>query len=153
MDIRFSLCLPRDEVSVPVVRHLCGDALTSLGVAQGCVSDIELALTEACTNVLKHAAGTHEDYEVAVEVDESKCAIRVVDTGRGFDTEAWPDDRDGFPLEGGRGIELMRALVDDLHFVSRPHEGTAVYLEKSLTLSEGSILGMVARAPDGSVVK
>jgi len=140
MHIRFTLHLPRDEASVPVVRHICRDALRCLGVARGCVDDIALAVTEACTNVLKHAAGTDDDYEVSVEVSDALCIIRVIDAGKGFDADAWPDEDAQYSAEGGRGIHLMRALVDDLKFVSKPESGTIVHLEKQLELQDGSIL-------------
>ena len=140
MELDFSLCLPRDEVSVPVVRHLCGFALRRLGVLDDCVGDIELAVTEACSNVLRHTAGTTDEYEVHVTIDECVCAIRVVDTGAGFDHESLAPDGAGPTAEGGRGIHLMRALVDHIHFVSKPESGTIVHLEKTLDCEEQSLL-------------
>ncbi|MFN2587938.1 MAG: ATP-binding protein [Actinomycetota bacterium] len=150
MEIHFSLCLPWDEESVPVVRHICRDALLELGVETECVGDVELAVTEACTNVLKHAAGTGDEYEVTVSVDEDDCAIRVVDSGIGFDPEAV--DRRAGPssgAEGGRGVFLMAALVDDLRFTSKPEVGTIVHLEKKLELRGDSVLRRL-RKPSGA---
>jgi serine/threonine-protein kinase RsbW len=141
MEIHFSLCLPRDEESVPVVRHICRDALLELGVGADCVGDVELAVTEACTNVLKHAAGTGDEYEVTVAVAEDDCVIRVIDSGIGFDHEA-VDREAGAPsgAESGRGVFLMAALVDDLRFTSKPEVGTVVHLEKKLELTENSVI-------------
>jgi serine/threonine-protein kinase RsbW len=144
MEITFTLCLPRDEASVPVVRHLCRDALLKLGVVDDCVSDIELAVTEACTNVLFHAAGTDEQYEVVVNVDEETCEIRVVDTGSGFDAGEVGHVTSSHTAESGRGVFLMRALVDNLDFVSEPEQGTIVRLVKSLTLEPGSMLKILS---------
>lgn len=149
MELDFSLCLPRDEVSVPVVRHLCGFALRRLGVAEDCVDDIELAVTEACSNVLRHTAGTTDEYEVHVTIDECVCAIRVVDTGAGFDHESLSPDRVAPTAEGGRGIHLMRALVDHIRFVSKPESGTIVHLEKTLDCDEQSLLRRLAMARSG----
>jgi serine/threonine-protein kinase RsbW len=146
MEIHFSVCLPRDEVSVPMVRHLCRDALLELGVRQECVGDVELAVTEACTNVLKHAAGTGDEYEVSVAVAEDDCVIRVVDSGAGFDHESV--DRataGGSGAESGRGVFLMAALVDELKFTSKPETGTVVHLEKKLQLEETSIIKRLRR--------
>ncbi|MEA2477578.1 MAG: serine/threonine-protein kinase RsbW [Actinomycetota bacterium] len=145
MVITFNLCLPRDELSVPVVRHLCRDALIELGVRDHCVSDVELAVTEACTNVVRHAAGTHDVYEVAVVMDPPTCSIKITDLGIGVDQgdlsrEAAAHD------EGGRGIFLMRALVDDLQFVSKPEQGTLVKLEKKLSFVEGAIAARLTTA-------
>lgn len=153
MEIAFKLSLPRDEVSVPVVRHISRDALLKLGVDPACVSDIEIAVTEACTNVLNHADGTDDLYEVTFEVNEELAHIRIIDTGRGFDEGQIELSADS--AESGRGIFLMKALVDDLKFVSEPEKGTVVHLVKKLHVEEDSILHMLAgrhRATDRAPV-
>lgn len=139
MKIAFTLCLPRDEASVPVVRHLLGGSLRKLGVSDGCVSDIELAMTEACTNVLRHAAGNDDAYEVAVQIEDTSCEIRVRDTGRGFDYKSLSGEVSG-SAESGRGIQLMESLVDSVAFESEPEDGTVVRLVKELEIAPGSPL-------------
>jgi serine/threonine-protein kinase RsbW len=158
MEITFKLCLPRDGASVPVVRHICRDSLLKLGVEDECVSDIELAVTEACTNVLHHAAGTDKQYEVHVDINEETCQIRIVDTGMGFEHAEVGHVRSSHSSESGRGVFLMRALVDDLDFVSEPEHGTVVRLVKSLSLKPDSMLKLLSfkektfirRVPEGS---
>lgn len=144
MVIAFSLSLPRDEASVPVVRRLCRSALNDLGVETSCVADIELAVTEACSNVLKHAQGTDDGYDVVVEIDDTDCTIRVIDSGGGFDHHSEGREEALAGAESGRGIHLMRALVDNVRFISRPEEGTVVHLEKELVLHDRSVLRRLA---------
>jgi serine/threonine-protein kinase RsbW len=144
VNIVFSLNLPRDQASVPVVRTISRTALLGLGVAEGCVSDIEVALSEACTNVLKHVEGTDEAYEVTVEVNEKICQIKVIDTGSGFDHASKGTEHADPSAEGGRGIFLMRAMVDNIEFTSAPELGTVVRLTKKLDLQEGSVLSRLA---------
>ena len=146
MNIVFSLNLPRDEASVPVVRHISRDALLGLGIGRDCVAEIEVALSEACTNVLKHVEGTQESYAVQVEVDETMCQIKVIDTGHGFDHDSKGHEHVDHSAEGGRGIFLMRAMVDNIEFTSAPESGTVVRLTKKLDLEEGSILGKLVGA-------
>lgn len=151
MNIVFSVNLPRDEASVPVVRHISRDALLSLGIAKRCVDEIEVAVSEACTNVLKHVEGTEESYEVQVEVDETACQVRVIDTGHGFDHDSQGREHADHSAEGGRGIFLMRAMVDNLEFTSAPESGTVVRLTKKLDLNEDSVLGrLVGAGPKGA---
>jgi serine/threonine-protein kinase RsbW len=140
------LSLPRDEASVPVVRRLCKSALDDLGVHETCVSDIELAVTEACTNVLKHAHGTPDIYDVNVEFNDHDCSIRVIDSGAGFDASKEGREEALVGDESGRGIHLIRALVDNVQFTSRPEDGTVVHLEKRLVLMPNSILQRLADA-------
>lgn len=141
MEIHYGLRLPREVATVPIVRDLCRTAMTQLGVKEPCVQDVALALTEACANVVEHAEGTDDDYEVRLQLDDERCEIRVVDTGRGFDAEALTDgSMPGSEAERGRGIQLMKALVDRVEFRSVPEQGTMVRFEKRLALEERSPL-------------
>ena len=139
MEIKLTLALPRDAFSVPVARRMLGRSLDVLGVDERVVADIELALTEACTNVLEHSADT-DAYEVSAGIDGTVCVLEVIDRGVGFDAAAKGHDDADPTAEDGRGIQLMRALVDKVTFTSRPQEGTVVHLEKQLTFAEGSAI-------------
>lgn len=142
MQITFSLSLPRDASTVPIVRRISRDALDLLGVRRTCIEDIELATSEACTNVLQHVEGTADQYEVQIEVNPAACEIKVVDSGGGFDASLHQND-DGEPsmtAEGGRGIFLMQAAVDRLEFISEPEHGTVVHLLKRLELEDDAVL-------------
>jgi serine/threonine-protein kinase RsbW len=140
MKIAYTLCLPRDEASVPVVRHVLGGSLRKLGVSEEGLSDIELALTEACTNVLRHATNGDDEYDVEIDIEDMKCEIRVSDRGHGFDHKSLAGEARA-SAERGRGIQLMRALVDGVDFESRPEDGTVVRLAKELDVAPGSPLG------------
>jgi len=143
VEISFELGLPRDRLSVPVVRRITGDALRVLGVDHACVTDIEVAVTEACSNVLRHAQGD-DDYSVHVLIDERRASIDVIDTGRGFDS-ADLGRADAAPsAERGRGIQLIRALVDAVHFEHSPEIGTVVHLTKGLVFVAGSAMERLA---------
>jgi serine/threonine-protein kinase RsbW len=141
MEIHYGLRLPTEVATVPIVRELCRTAMSKLGVSEECVQDVALALTEACANVIEHSAGTDDDYEVRVQIDNERCEIRVVDTGRGFDADGLHDaTMPGTDAERGRGIQLMKALVDRVTFESIPEQGTIVHFEKRLELADDSPL-------------
>jgi serine/threonine-protein kinase RsbW len=140
MELNVTFALPRDSTTVPLVRHILVEALTSLGVTDACRGEIELAVAEACTNVLKHVTENSDQYEVSVEIDEESCEIRILDTGRGFDHRSFEKPEVSQTAEGGRGIMLMRGMVDDLTFVSEPEKGTVVHLVKRLELQPDSVL-------------
>jgi serine/threonine-protein kinase RsbW len=133
MHLQLRLLLPGEERSVPVVRKVLGEALGVLGVERDCLDDVELVISEACTNVLDHA-GPHDEYVVLVGIDGTDCTIEVCDEGREFSAPPTVDagtliDPDA---EHGRGVQLMRALVDDLDFTASDDRGTVVRLHKSL---------------------
>lgn len=132
MELQFMLRLPTDSASVPVVRALCRQALTLLDADPQCVSDVALAVTEACANVVQHSSSSTE-FEVQVVIDNWDCTITVTDHGPGFDLASVADLDSPVLAEGGRGLELMRLLVDDLHFVPA-QGGTVVRLSKHLQM-------------------
>ena len=132
--------LPAGPRSVGRLRHALVGFAREHGVAEATLGDIALAVTEACANVVQHA-GTDDDFEVRVSVDGAECRIEVVDTGTGLPGPSVSplvlDDTD--PLTHGRGIGLMRILVDDLHF--QPDDGgMRVVLVKHLDLVPESVL-------------
>ena len=145
MQITLALNLPRDELSVPVARRLVDASMRTVGVAEGVVDDVTLALSEACTNVLQHS-GPGDEYEVTVRICDTTCAIEVRDLGRGFDAAAQrikdvlPED------ERGRGVALMRVLVDRVDFRADDGSGNVVVMEKALDYVDGSLLDRAARS-------
>ena len=139
MDISLALTLPRDEQTVPVARHIVRNAMEQVGVEATCVYDVELALSEACTNVLLHS-GPGDQFVVRLDLDEHLGVIRVVDVGRGFDSARLQAEESGPEAERGRGLGLMQALVDRVDFTSRPEAGTIVTLEKVLTVHDEGLL-------------
>ena len=134
MNVHFSVRLPTDAQSVPLVRGLLRQALQYLGVGEAGIQEIVLALTEACANVVQHA-GDHEEYQVDIAIDDVFCRISVVDDGDGFDPAATAAAQERSPLDPGRGLLLMRALVDRLDFVMDEDGRHRVTLEKRLDTS------------------
>jgi serine/threonine-protein kinase RsbW len=129
MKIEFTVRLPVDSHSVPFVRGLCRKALDHLQVGKDTTDEIVLALTEACANVVQHS-GDDTDYEVAVRIDDDACRISVWDEGSGFEMPDLSQPVD--PTEGGAGLVLMRALVDELAFEQDQDGRHRVTLEKRL---------------------
>ena len=139
MDISLALTLPRDEQTVPVARHIVRNAMEQVGVEETCVDDFELALSEACTNVLLHS-GPGDQFIVRLDLEDRIGVIRVIDVGHGFDSAKLQAENAAPEAERGRGLGLMQALVDRVDFTSRPEAGTIVTLEKVLTLDDKGLL-------------
>jgi serine/threonine-protein kinase RsbW len=142
VQVSFQLSLPRDEASVPLTRRLIAQALEIVGVEADTVSDVEIALSEACANVLRHAK-TGDAYEVRAGFDEHRAFLEIIDQGEGFDPDAAPadDQLPGEESESGRGVMLMRALMDKVRFESRNGDGNSVILEKHLSWRPDSAVG------------
>ena len=130
MHISTTMCLPRDAASVPVIRRMIGGALSALGVHPEVRDDIQLALSEACTNVIDHAH-SGDEYEVRVTLDDQRCSIDVIDTGRGIDLTERFAARDLEALSG-RGLYLIEMVTDSARWSSPVGTGTIVHFEKAL---------------------
>jgi serine/threonine-protein kinase RsbW len=146
MRIQIALSLPREAVSVPLTRHTVSAALYTAGVEPTCVDEVEVALSEACTNAVRHAvAGV--TYEVMVNISDEQVMIEVVDSGSGFgqreNTPGLPDHA----AENGRGMALMTALSDLTVYDSVSGEGGSVHLVKRLRWVAGA--GLLDHPRDG----
>jgi serine/threonine-protein kinase RsbW len=140
MELSLALTLPRDEQTVRVARHIVRNAMEQVGVDPDCVYDFELAMSEACTNVLLHS-GPGDQYLVRLDMEDWIGWIRVVDVGHGFDSARLQAEGPLPEAERGRGLGLMHALVDRVQFTTRPEAGTIVTLEKALTYRHDVLAG------------
>jgi len=83
VDVKLSLVFPREALSVPVMRHMLGDALRGLGADDDGLAELLLAVTEACTNVVRHG-GPGRRYEVVASLGRRGCRIEVQTSWPGF---------------------------------------------------------------------
>jgi serine/threonine-protein kinase RsbW len=136
VELQMILSLPRDAASVPVSRQVLDGCLEILGVSPDTRTDIALALSEACANVIQHA-GPGDEYEVRASAADGRCVIEVVNAG-GAEVPA-PADEDPPPTdEHGRGLKIMDAVVDNLRLTGNGQEGTTVHFEKHLDWLPGA---------------
>jgi serine/threonine-protein kinase RsbW len=94
------------------------------------------AVIEAGTNAIQHGNVFAEDKSVTFNflVEDEVLVVQVDDRGQGFDPSKVgnPTDESSLLETHGRGIFLMRQLVDDVSFDVRPDHGTTVRLRKAL---------------------
>ena len=117
-DIR--LTLPARAENVALVRQVVGALAEALHLPGSLIEDIRLAVTEACTNVVRHAyAGREGSLEVQVEPGDRTLTVVVTDHGDGI------HPRPG--SEGpGLGLPLIAALATQLEIDHEPDRGSRV---------------------------
>ncbi|HEX3976884.1 MAG TPA: SpoIIE family protein phosphatase [Solirubrobacteraceae bacterium] len=123
------LTLPAKATSVPLVRHRLRVWLNENvpELDQVARYDLEVAWSEACTNVIRHAYGPGDaTFDATAARDGDAVSLQVRDTGQ------WRPPRG---QHGGRGIALMRELCDEVR-VDRRSEGTTVTMRRSFAESE-----------------
>ena len=118
---------------------LCRLALTGLSRLQDfgdeVLEDLKLALTEACTNSVRHAyrEGTDGTVEIVYDLHPDRLVIEVNDEGGGFDPAASATGEQAL-AEGGLGIAIIRAIADEVEI--GPHargKGSRLRFIKTLT--------------------
>jgi anti-sigma regulatory factor (Ser/Thr protein kinase) len=115
-DIR--LTLPARPENVAMVRHVVAALAESLAMPSSVVEDIRLAMTEACTNVVRHAyRGSEGPLEVMVEPSADAVTVVVADRGVGITPNS---DSDG----PGLGLRLIASLADGLQIEHSPTTGS-----------------------------
>jgi serine/threonine-protein kinase RsbW len=88
------------------------------------LADLKLALTEACTNSVRHAYDGGEGVvEIVYELHPDRLIVEVTDSGEGFEHDGVGADEEPDELaEGGLGIAIIQALADELE-IGRPNGG------------------------------
>lgn len=95
-------------------------ALTGLArvrpLSDDTLADLKLALTEACSNSVRHAYGEAGGHvEISFELSEDRLVVEVADEGAGFDATGAAPGRDDEELaEGGLGIAIIRSIADEV---------------------------------------
>jgi serine/threonine-protein kinase RsbW len=101
-----------------------------MGFSKECGFAIRLALEEAIVNAHRHGnqSDTSKTLTISYNVDHDRMVVRIRDEGTGFDPEGIPDPTqpDRICLPNGRGLMLMRAYLDELHFNDKGNEVTLI---------------------------
>jgi serine/threonine-protein kinase RsbW len=139
-----AVCLPQEAETVGLIRSAARNMLDLFGVADDCIEDVLLALSEACTNVIEHAS-TDDEYEVNLRVDDQQCEVSVRNAGSGFDASDLAGVMPDPSSARGRGVAIMRAVTDGVHFSSDPQGGTIVRLVRRLSVRDDGALRRLRR--------
>lgn len=114
----------------------------SAGIDDQTLCKIQLAVDEACANVVAHAYEDTEpgDMEICCRLDSNTFVIQVRDWGQGFSPEDVPEPDVNAPLEerslGGLGLFLIRQVMDQVQFTRDPDAGNELTMIKRLPIAE-----------------
>ncbi|HEV2810511.1 MAG TPA: ATP-binding protein [Acidimicrobiales bacterium] len=131
--------IPALPAFVGVARTVVAAIATSIpGIDDDRLEDLRIAVSEACTNAVEAHQAVGRDQRVVLRclVEQEVLQVSVEDRGDGFDPAAVPTrplvgDVGQLNSERGWGLQLIRALVDDVTF-EPTDDGTAVHLSMKL---------------------
>ena len=105
LDSDIRLTGPARPENVAVIRHVLGALAEALALPPALIEDMRLAVTEACTNVVRHAYEGEGTIDVVVRPKGDELEVVVADEGRGLGPS--PDT-----AGPGLGLPLIAALAD-----------------------------------------
>jgi serine/threonine-protein kinase RsbW len=123
-----SLTIPARAEYIVLSRLALAGLLRTLAIEPEVLADLKLALTEACSNSVRHAYDDEREgvVEIRYELGPDRLVVDVADDGGGFDPRLLRADP-GEPDEGGLGIAIIRAVTDEVDIAPGPR-GTGARL-------------------------
>ena len=143
---------PSSYASVAQARRVVGSFAQTCGFSPPEISDIVLAVGEACSNAVEHGHSPNGRLGIQASFDDGVLHIEIADEGPGIDGRAARVEVESEKYIGrGRGIPIMRALMDAVVYKTG-ESGTTVLLDKRLSAgctseSCGEALGVDACDP------
>jgi serine/threonine-protein kinase RsbW len=130
-----TLSIPAKLKNLAEIRQFVDRTATELGVDEGIVDDMVLAVDEAATNIILHGYELGEGLiEIEMRRDGDALEIALRDGGAPFDPTCVPAPDLDLPLEirapGGLGIHLMRQVVDEVNYCTTPQGRNELTLVK-----------------------
>jgi serine/threonine-protein kinase RsbW len=135
---KFTLQVQSQTDNLVMIREFVTSIGERAGLAPSEINKLELAVDEACANVIEHAYEHDATQEVVVRAifDEETLQIHVEDTGRGFDPKSVPQaELQQLVAErksGGLGLRLLRQLMDEVDYEIVPGEKNRLRLTKRI---------------------
>lgn len=134
----FTLDVPSTTQNLAMIREFVTRVAAQAGFSEVEVGQLELAVDEACANVIEHAYGDDNTKQVMVRAifDEDTLRIHVIDTGKGFDPTQVPEqelkDLIAKRRTGGLGMRLIKTLMDEVHYDIEPGKRNELRMVKKL---------------------
>jgi len=107
------------------IKQICSfvvDAANVAGLDESSTFQCQIAVDEACTNIIEHGYEGEDRgrIEVICNTDPGVLKIELLDQAPPFDPDKVPEPDLGAPLEemkiGGLGIYFMKKMMDDVSF-------------------------------------
>jgi serine/threonine-protein kinase RsbW len=133
------LRIPAKAEYITLCRLILSGIARIHGIDDETLADLKLAVTEACSNVVRHAYAAGEDgtVELGIDVLDGMLTIDVVDEGCGFELEDAPSRVFEDEAHGqGMGIAIIQELVDGFELAPTAGIGSRLRLTKELRLHD-----------------
>jgi serine/threonine-protein kinase RsbW len=130
-----SLTLYAENENLPFLCNYAAQTGRELGLAEEEIYQLQLAVDEACANVVRHAYdGQGGHLELTIQAADDEIQVIVRDWGEPFDPQAVPPPDTAAPLEerplGGLGLYLMKQVMDRVDYQFNGTNGNTLIMTK-----------------------
>lgn len=130
------IIIPSSQVFIAKVDRFVEGRLRKLKLDKNQLADVAISVTEAVNNAIVHGNKKDPEKKVILRLicDKNRICVEVEDEGKGFDLNSLPCPitEENLLKEVGRGIFIVRSLMDKVDFIFKPEGGTIVRLTKYL---------------------
>lgn len=134
----FTLQVPSSTENLALIREFVTAVGLQAGLTEAEIGKIELAVDEACANVIEHAYGHDASKEVIIRanIDDDAITFEIVDTGKGFDpSKIAQEELEKLIQErkdGGLGMRLIKKLMDEVQYEIVPGQKNELRMIKRI---------------------
>lgn len=124
-DIQVDVIIPTQTKYLDLIgsigERIGKDLETFAGDREALAYHLNLVLTEATINAIKHANynNPQDTVRITIQIQENAVIIKVYDHGQGFDLEAVPLPDFDHPQEDGMGLFFIKSLMDSVTYTRR----------------------------------
>ena len=130
------IIVPSSQLYLSKVDEFVERRLKKLGLNKDQLADVAISVTEVVNNAIIHGNKNDPQKKVSVRIiiDKTSITIEVEDQGQGFDPCCLPCpiNEENLLKEVGRGVFIVRSLMDKVDYIFKPEGGTIVCLKKFL---------------------
>jgi serine/threonine-protein kinase RsbW len=115
---------------VSIIRLTTSAVANKIGFSADEIEDIKVAISEACTNAIKHSED--DKFNIEFKILHNGLNIEIRDNGKGYDNNLIITPDLDKPKENGLGLFIIQALMDEVSINSKEGEGTIINMTKYL---------------------
>ncbi len=122
--------------SLESISNFIEKAAKDAGLDQKATYAVQLAVDEACCNIIDHAYGGEGigDIQCSVKTGKDGLTVILIDRGQPYSPENVPDPKLNLPLEKvkprGVGLYLIRKMMDNVSYATRPDSTNVLTMVK-----------------------
>jgi len=129
---RFELKVDSRLENLSIISDFITKVMSQIGAKERSISEVQLAVDEACANIIRHAySGRKDVITLTLELVDEDLIVTITDRGKPFEPSSIPPPDLESDVDG-LGIYFMRKLMDEVNYSFDAEEGNKLTMRKHL---------------------